>query len=378
MRQIRSVRTIMALALALALLGAPGAQAAELYFEGKVAGGETLSVLAPYGGIVEEMAVSVGERIEQGDLIAKLATTKEFAPVEGRVAGVFGQPGDNTESVTERYGAVLFIEPLHKYTISADTSKAYNSNQNRVIHTGEVVYLSCTSDGTHQGVGVVTKVENSSYTVEVTAGEFYLEETVTIYRKPDYDSKSRIGRGTVASTAAVAVKGTGSILKMHVQTGDSVERGQLLFESVSGTLDGLYAPGNEIRSEASGIVTAAGMGASVEKGGKLITYYPSDSMRIEIAVSEADLAYVVPGMKVGIEFNWDINQEHRMEGTISEISYNVADPEAEGAPMYTAYVDFTPDESVRLGMTVLVYTIDGHDSAVQASDAAADSGPAEE
>ena len=377
MRQIRSVRTIMALALALALLGAPGAQAAELYFEGKVAGGETLSVLAPYGGIVEDMAVSVGERIEQG---AKLATTKEFAPVEGRVAGVFGQPGDNTESVTERYGAVLFIEPLHKYTISADTSKAYNSNQNRVIHTGEVVYLSCTSDGTHQGVGVVTKVENSSYTVEVTAGEFYLEETVTIYRKPDYDSKSRIGRGTVESTAAVAVKGTGSILKMHVQTGDSVERGQLLFESVSGTLDGLYAPGNEIRSEASGIVTAvdAGMGASVDKGGKLITYYPSDSMRIEIAVAEADLAYVVPGMKVGIEFNWDVNQEHRMEGTISEISYNVADPEAEGAPMYTAYVDFTPDESVRLGMTVLVYTIDGHDSAVQASDVAADSGPAEE
>ena len=66
-------------------------------------------MLAPYGGIVEEMAVSVGERIEQGDLIAKLATTKEFAPVEGRVAGVFGQPGDNTESVTERYGAVLLI-----------------------------------------------------------------------------------------------------------------------------------------------------------------------------------------------------------------------------------------------------------------------------
>ena len=55
-------------------------------------------------------------------------------------------------------------------------------------------------------------------------------------------------------------------------------------------------------------------------------------MRIEIAVAEADLAYVVPGMKVGIEFNWDVNQEHRMEGAISEISYNVADPEAEARP----------------------------------------------
>ena len=375
---MKRLRALTACLLALAILG--GAALAEMAFDGVVTGGEAQFVLAPFGGVVDDVNVRVGERVQQGQVLADVRTTRVYADVEGHVAGVFGKEGDVTEGVTERYGAVLFIEPLHKYTISADTSKAYNSNQNRVIHTGEVVYLSCTSDGTHQGVGVVTKVENSSYTVEVTAGEFYLEETVTIYRKPDYDSKSRIGRGTVESTAAVAVKGTGSILKMHVQTGDTVERGQLLFESVSGTLDGLYAPGNEIRSEASGIVTAvdAGMGASVEKGGKLITYYPSDSMRIEIAVSEADLAYVVPGMKVGIEFNWDINQEHRMEGTISEISYNVADPEAEGAPMYTAYVDFTPDESVRLGMTVLVYTIDGHDSAVQASDAAADSGPAEE
>ena len=30
---------------------------------------------------------------------------------------------------------------------------------------------------------------------------------------------------------------------------------------------------------------------------------------------------------------------------------------------YTAYVDFDPDESVRLGMTVLVYTRDSHDAA---------------
>ena len=366
--------------LAAGLLLAPLSARAEITFDGTVVAGEAVSVTAPFGGMVSDVAVKAGSEIALGDAICTIETTKVYAPTSGTVCGLFGQPGDAVDTVTQRYGAVLFIEPLHKYTISADTSKAYNSNQNRVIHTGEVVYLSCTSDGTHQGVGVVTKVENSSYTVEVTAGEFYLEETVNIYRKPDYDSKSRIGRGTVESTAAVAVKGTGSILKMHVQTGDTVERGQLLFESVSGTLDGLYAPGNEIRSEASGIVTAvdAGMGASVEKGGKLITYYPSDSMRIEIAVAEADLAYVVPGMKVGIEFNWDVNQEHRMEGTISEISYNVADPEAEGAPMYTAYVDFTPDESVRLGMTVLVYTIDGHDSAVQASDAAADSGPAEE
>lgn len=362
---MKRLRCVLAALLALVLpLGAPGALAAEMFFEGKVTGGDAVSVLAPFGGIVEEMAVRAGDRIEQGDLIAKLATTREFAPVEGTVAGVFGQPGDNTESVSERYGAVLFIEPLHKYTVSADTSKAYNSNQNRVIHTGEVVYLTCTSDGTHKGTGLVTKVEGSSYTIEVTSGEFYLEESVTVYRQADYDAKSRIGRGTVSNTAAVAVKGTGSILKMHVQSGDKVERGQLLFESVSGTLDGLYAPGNEIRSEAAGIVASvdSAMGASVEKGGKLITYYPSDSMRIEIAVTEADLAYVTPGMKVGIEFNWNLNQTQLIEGTVEGISFSIADAEAEGPPQYTAYIDFEPDETVRLGMTVLVYTLDGHNA----------------
>ncbi len=29
---------------------------------------------------------------------------------------------------------------------------------------------------------------------------------------------------------------------MHVKAGDTVERGELLFETVTGTLDGLYAP----------------------------------------------------------------------------------------------------------------------------------------
>ena len=213
--------------------------------------------------------------------------------------------------------------------------------------------------------------------MEVTGGEFYIAETVSIYRRSDYAESSRIGRGTVAAAKVVAIKGSGSILKMHVENGDFVERGELLFETVTGTLDGLYAPGNEIICEVSGIVAGvdAGAGASVEKGGKILSIYPDEGTRIEMQVRESDLGLVQEGMTVDIEFNWDLQRVTRFEGTVTGISYLSASAGnsgegGEGAataageePTYTAYVSFTPDESVRLGMTVLVYTRDNHDTA---------------
>ena len=299
--------------------------------------------------------------------------------MEGKISGVFGREGDATEGVTERYGGVLFIEPTNKYTIAASTEKAYNRSENKFIHVGETVYLKCTSDGSHRGTGVVTGMGEKAgeYNVEVTGGEFYIAETVSIYRRGDYAESSRIGRGTVAAAKVVPIKGSGSILKMHVANGDFVERGELLFETVTGGLDGLYAPGNEIVCETSGIVASvdAGAGASVEKGGKILSIYPDDATRIEMQVRESDLGLVREGMKVDIEFNWDLQRMTRLEGTITGISYLSANAPAAGEdgqttaptageePTYTAYVDFDPDESVRLGMTVLVYTRDSHDAA---------------
>lgn len=149
---------------------------------------------------------------------------------------------------------MLFIEPTNKYAIAASTEKAYNRSENKFIHVGETVYLKCTSDGSHRGTGVVTGMAKrpASTTWRSPGGEFYIAETVSIYRRSDYAESSRIGRGTVAAAKVVAIKGSGSILKMHVENGDFVERGELLFETVTGTLDGLYAPGNEIICEVSG------------------------------------------------------------------------------------------------------------------------------
>ena len=382
----KSIRRVALLTAALiALSGA--AALAELSFAGHVVAETTDTVNAPFGGLVDSVDVRAGDTVGIGDPVATLETTKVYATADGVVGGVFAEPGDDTEGIVERYGAVVYIEPTNRYTVSATTEKAYNSSETKYVHIGERVYLSCTKDGTHTGTAVVTSIGGSassggdsgdtggssgssggitSYTLEITGGEFYMGETVGIFRSRDYDSSSRIGRGTVEQNAAIAVKGSGSVLKMHVSVGDPVERGELLFETVTGTLDGLYAVDNRIVSNVAGVVASvdAAPGTSVEKGAKLITVYPAGSFQIEVHVSELDLNAIHAGDKVDIEFDWDTDGTHRVTGTVASISrVNVGSGSSEeggsaapsGDAEYSAYIDFEADSTVRLGLSAMVY-----------------------
>ncbi|MBR3272747.1 MAG: HlyD family efflux transporter periplasmic adaptor subunit [Clostridia bacterium] len=372
-------KRICGLLVALALLaGVPAL--AQVTFQGTVVSSKTIAVNAPFGGIVDEITLRKGDPIQLGSPVATIRTTKVFAEMDGTVSGIFAREGDQTEGITERYGAVMYIEPVNRYVVSATTEKAYNSSETRYIHIGERVHLACTKDGTHVGTAVVTNVggetsgdsssgdsssgssSTASYTtykLEVTSGDFYMGETVGIYRDSDHSSESRIGRGTIKQNAAVAVKGTGSILKMHVQVGDRVERGEVLFETVEGVLDGLYAMDNIIYSPLNGIVATvdAVQGSAVEKNGKLISIYPEEALQVAIKVSELDLREIHEGDKVSIEFEWDLDGTRQVPGVVSSIS-RVGEEQTDknSDAQYTAYINFTPDETVRLDMTVSVYT----------------------
>ena len=374
---------VVAMMVALALLaGVPAL--AQVSFQGKVVSSKETAINAPFGGLVDEIAVSKGQPIHVGDAVATIRTTKVFAEMDGIVSGIFAREGDQAEGITKRYGAVMFIEPVNRYVVSATTEKAYNSSDTRFIHLGERVHLACTKDGTHVGTAVVTGVggetggESSgsgsgegasgssanytSYSLEVTSGEFYIGETVAIYRDSAHSANQRIGRGTVQQNKAVGVEGTGSVLKLHVQVGDQVERGEILFETVEGVLDGLYPIDNTIYSTMDGIVANvdAAQGAAVEKNGKLVTVYPEDALQIQITISELDLNEIHEGDKVSIEFEWDMDGTRQVEGTVYRISH-VGEEQTDKTSdaQYLAYINFTPDETVRLGMTVNVYTTDG-------------------
>ena len=171
----RKILSSFAALLTAGLLAAGAASAeASLSYNGVVVAGETLPVAALFGGKVAEVMVRTGDLIRKGDEIAQIATTLNYAPLEGTITGIYAAEGDDAGSIGERYGAVLYIEPTNRYTLAATTEKAYNKSENKYVHLGETVYLSCTSDGTHRGTGLVSALTDTGYNVEVTGGDFYM------------------------------------------------------------------------------------------------------------------------------------------------------------------------------------------------------------
>lgn len=204
---------------------------------------------------------------------------------------------------------------------------------------------------------------------------------MTVFRSADYTSASRLGRGACARADDVAVGGSGSsasggasaggsaesaIVAVHVAAGDAVEKGDLLYETLSGTYDAYYCTGSDIVADASGIVSALNceVGGSVSGGARVATIEPVGDLQLQIDVGEADLPYIHEGDKVTIRFNWD-DGETAYEGSVFAISYAADGQQADqasggasgassGEAVYAAYVSFTPDENIRLGMTATV------------------------
>ena len=351
------------LALAIALAGASCALAAGepvLSYEGTVVGAKTVPLPVPYGGLVGEMNLRAGDWVQAGDVLTELTATRNYAPIEGTVTGLHATEGDSTETVNERYGAVLFIEPTHRYTISANSDKAFNSSETHFLHLGERVYLTCSADGSHQGTGFISALTENGYNVEVTGGEFYLGEKVDIFRTEDRAKESNLGRGTANRANPVAVKGSGSLLKLHVQNGTYVERGELLFETVEGVLDGMYAPDSKVVSSLTGVVSSVekNEGESIGKGDPLIKVIPLESFQVQFEIPEADLFTISVGQKANMELYWDNEVGHLYPGKIISIAYNSEEQKADSdRKMYKAFASFEPDSRVRLGMTMLVYPI---------------------
>ncbi len=331
----------------------------EIAYEGTIVVQDAVPVAAPYGGRIAQLAVRKGDLVQEGSVIAQIAATPVYAPLEGTITGIYAAEGDSADVISDRYGAVMYIEPLHKYKITASTDRAYNSIETKYIHLGETVYLSCNADKTRFGAGIVTALSDSSYTVEVTEGEFYINEKVGIYRQSDYAKETCVGRGTVGRISPVAVKESGSILKIHVSNGDFVKRGELLYETVSGDLDGLCAPQGSITAPFAGIVASVdtSAGSNVNKNDTLLTIYPTSAMQICFNLSESDLNRLSVGDPVTVEFDRTNEDTARTTGTIASISHiGESESEESGNIVYQTYVDFKPIGDIRLGMNVTLYS----------------------
>lgn len=352
------MKTLVSLsASAVLLTGA--AMADSISFDGTVTAGSTCEVTTPLGGIVERVEVKAGQTVKAGDVVAVLRTERTVATEAGTVTAVFGQTGDEAAAVTERYGAVLYIEGAVTYTVSTNLNSSYNAVETNLVHAGQRVFLRGKNNTEHTGSGIITMVDGSSYTVEVLAGDFVVGESVNLYMAEEMKDASRIGRGTVArrSPTAVTVE-SGTLVNVAVKAGDQVKRGDLLFETMTGACE----PGEAnsvIYAAVDGVVASvsAVQAETVAEDAVIAVIYPAGAMRIEGSVPESDLANVAVGSEANVTLAWNEESAVVYPGQISWISAiadeSAADAES-GEASYKVYVTFTPDDNTRYGMNAEV------------------------
>ncbi|MBR6164650.1 MAG: HlyD family efflux transporter periplasmic adaptor subunit [Clostridia bacterium] len=329
-----------------------GACADSITLSGTVIPAESIQVCAPIGGTVGAVLVEAGQKVQAKDLLYTMRTTKIYAEEDGTVTGVFGQPGGSADTVTNRYGAVLYLEGKNAFTVSASTDNAYATIETKFVHAGETVWLQCRSNADRKGKGIITKIDGNSYEIEVTEGNFIHKDSVEIYRDEAHTATLKIGRGTASRTTPTAVTPTGAIVQIAVKDGDEVKRGDLLLETLDDNFEGYVMSGTEITAGQAGVVGSISVqtGDSVQKDSVAAVIYPVDKMRVEATVPEEYSSQIQEGDSVTVELETDENRT--FQGTVVLIS-SVAEEGAEEV-CYRIVAEFTPDEAVRFGMSASI------------------------
>jgi len=164
--------------------------------------------------------------------------------------------------------------------------------------------------------------------------------------------KQRVGRGTVSRLSPTAVNGTGAVVSVAVKDGDTVKRGDLLMETLTGTFDAYDMTGTTVTAEEAGVITSitAEAGTAVTKGDVVAKIAPTSKLRVAVSVSEDDRNSLKAGDKVTVELESDESKTY--EGTVRYIAET---PEEDTDKVtYKAVIDFEPDENICLGMAVVV------------------------
>ena len=140
-----------AAAAAIWMLAAAPALGDLISIDGVVTADREQEVYAPIGGQIAEVKAKPGQNVHEGDVLMTLRTSKIYAEADGRVSGIFGEPGDLMETVVDRYGAAMYIQTDSLYSISASTEYAYSSTETKTIHVGETVYIRASSNQNRKG-----------------------------------------------------------------------------------------------------------------------------------------------------------------------------------------------------------------------------------
>lgn len=252
-----------------------------LLMEGTTAAYRSVSVTAEANGVLKDFTAQSGMIVSEGDFIGSTDVTNVYADQDGTVSLLQVKEGDTVS------GEVLKLSPTRLYTIYCTSEEAYEDPGNQLIRLGSTVYIKCTKDGSHRGIGVVTRIDNAEYRVETIGGELYVGETVYLYRSDSFLKADRIGIGTVIATPEEAYEAVGRITRIDVEKEEYVQRGELLFSYVSDRGSGIFAP-------VSGIITEVNVmrGDSVSYGQTVAKIVPFENVCVMVEPDEEDIARI--------------------------------------------------------------------------------------
>ena len=275
---------------------------------------ETVKVTAPFAGTLRPFDLSMGDSVASGDVLFEIDTIPVYAKQSGVVAAVLADEGDDADGVIARHGALAVIEPKLALYIDASNKEAYDDEDNKYLHAGETLYLKC---GNEKGEGRVTSVNGNDYIVEILDGSFDVGDSVRCFRESAMPSDSETGRGKVRRYADTSVLASGRVAKVHVQPGDTVAVGDLLFETIDAISARDASPA--ITAPVSGAVTLmqAVSGAQVYRGMLLCEIADLSVLELSAEVDELDLSAI----RVGdvLTYTLDAYGEKAFTGTITEI-----------------------------------------------------------
>ena len=163
----------------------------------------------------------------------------------------------------------------------------------------------------------MTSVDGANYIVEILEGDFELGDMVRCFRKSDMKNEEETGRGKATRYADTAVQAQGRIVSCHVQPGDVVKTGDLLFE----VADSNCAPNAPLTLNApvDGAVTllTASTGMQVYRGQLLCEIADLQALELSVEVDEIDLA----GIRAGdvLTYTLDAYGNAVFTGTVTEI-----------------------------------------------------------
>lgn len=275
---------------------------------------ETAKITAPFAGTLRPFDWAMGDSVASGDLLFEIDTVPVYAPQAGVVGAVLAAEGDDASGVISRHGALAVIEPELALYIDANTDDAYDDDDNKYLHAGEMLYLKC---GDEKGKGRVTSVNGKYYIVEILEGTYDVGDTVRCYRESSTPYDSETGRGKVKRYADVSVQASGRVAKVHVQPGDKVAVGDLLFEMIDA--QSAKDASAAITAPVSGAITLmqAVSGAQVYRGMLLCEIADLGALELSAEVDELDL----PSIRVGdvLTYTLDAYGETTFTGTVTEI-----------------------------------------------------------